>query len=182
MKLTCIEQVWAILENRIQKYSNNSLNNLYEALQKEWFSIPTEKLNGLINQTPDRFKLCIQENGKSIGYKLHTLNKKEQINFQNILNIDQNNDNDSDENLTPILKIPLNMKRNKNFYTIIANKLLESDQTPYMLKIEKDKFLIEDYKKIVKHHMSIQNVIRKLFKDEYTDTVQMRFRFNVEQS
>lgn len=90
--LTCIEQVWAILENRIQKYSINSLNNLYEALQKEWFSIPTEKLNGLINQTPDRFKLCIQENGKSIGYKLHTLNKKEQINFQNILNIDQNND------------------------------------------------------------------------------------------
>lgn len=33
--LTCIEQVWAILENRIQKYSINSLNNLYEALQKE---------------------------------------------------------------------------------------------------------------------------------------------------
>ena len=86
---------------------------MYEALQKEWFSIPTEKLNGLINQTPDRFKLCIQENGKSIGNKLHTLNKKEQINFQNILNIDQNNDNDSDENLTPILKIPLNMKRKK---------------------------------------------------------------------
>ena len=51
---------------------------------------------------------------------------------------------------------------------------MESDQTPYMLNIDKDEFLIEDYKKIVKHHMSIQNVIRKLCKDEYTDSAQFK--------
>lgn len=85
--LTCIEQVWAILENRIQKYSIKSLKSLYDALQIEWFSIPTEKLNGLINQTPDRFKLCIEENGKPFGHKLYTLNRKDEINLKDLIAI-----------------------------------------------------------------------------------------------
>lgn len=74
--LTCIEQVWSILESRIQKYTIKSLNELYYYLQIELYSIPTEKLNNLINETPGRFQLCVNENGKSIGYKLHTLKKK----------------------------------------------------------------------------------------------------------
>mgnify|MGYP001079518019 CR=1 FL=1 len=49
--LTCIEQVWSILETKIQKYTINSLQDLYNYLQIEWYSIPTEKLNNLIDQT-----------------------------------------------------------------------------------------------------------------------------------
>lgn len=172
--LTCIEQVWAILENRIQKYSIDSLKSLYEALQKEWYSIPTEKLNGLINQTPDRFKLCIQENGKPIGHKLYTLNKKEEINFQTFFTNVQNESNNSNDNFSPILEIPLKLKRDKDFCELIANRIFESEKTPYMLKIDNENYLIEEYKKIVKHHISIQNVKRKLNNDEYFDSSQFK--------
>lgn len=172
--LTCIEQIWAILENRIQKYSIDSLKSLYDALQKEWYSIPTEKLNGLINQTPDRFKLCIQENGKPIGYKLHTLNKKEEINFQNLFTNIQKESNNSDEIFSPILKIPLKLKRDKDFCELIANRIFESEKTLYMLKVDQDDYLIEGYKSIVKHHISIQDVKRKLNNNEYSDSSQFK--------
>lgn len=69
--LSCIEQVWSILECRIKRYSITSLKELYECLQKEWFTIPQIKLDFLVSKTPERFKLCISENGKSIGHKLY---------------------------------------------------------------------------------------------------------------
>lgn len=65
--LSCIEQVWSILEVKIQKYKIESLQELYACLKKEWYAIPQEKLDSLISRTPDRFQLCLLENGKSIG-------------------------------------------------------------------------------------------------------------------
>lgn len=109
--LTCIEQVWAILENKIKNISIKSLNQLYECLQITWYSIPQEKLNNLISKTPDTFKLFIKEEGQAIGHKLYTLNN-EKTSFENIFTQDNVN---QEKNLSPILKIPLNRKEIWNF-------------------------------------------------------------------
>lgn len=37
LNLTCIEQVWSLLEQRITKYQVKNLLNLYSALFKEWY-------------------------------------------------------------------------------------------------------------------------------------------------
>ena len=121
--LSCIEQVWAILETKIQKYKINSLEELYSSLQKEWYLIPEEKLNNLIRTTPQRFKLCINENGKSIGHKLYTLKKKENEDFQYIFS---QNDNMNDQE-SPILKIPI-QNIDFTFCEQIAQKLIQNDQ------------------------------------------------------
>lgn len=150
--LSCIEQVWAILEAKIQKYKISSLKDLYECLQKEWFSIPTEKLNNLISQTPNRFQLCINENGKPIGHKLYTLKKNDKNNLNNSFIQNSNYDN----NFTPILKIPLNRKLDNELCKTITQKLLENEQLPYILKIDNEKYLMESYKVVIKHHLSVQ--------------------------
>lgn len=71
--LTCIEQVWSILEQKIQKYHIKTLDELYISLQKEWCAIFQQKLNKLISQTPNRFDLYIKEKGHPIGHILYKL-------------------------------------------------------------------------------------------------------------
>lgn len=57
---------------------------MYECLQKEWFANPQKKLDSLVSKTPERFKLCISENGKSIEQKLYKLKKKESLNLKEL--------------------------------------------------------------------------------------------------
>lgn len=165
--LSCIENVWSILETKIQKYKIESLNHLYLILQKEWYAIPDEKLNSLISQTPKRFQLCLCENGKSIGHKLYTLKKRTEFNLNTIFTQNNNDDISENENLTPLLGIPLNQVCDKNFCEIIIQKLLECGVFPYILKISNENHLIPDYKSIIKHHLSIYEILEKLKKDEY---------------
>ena len=132
------------------------------SLQKEWYLIPEEKLNNLIRTTPQRFKLCINENGKSIGHKLYTLKKKENEDFQYIFS---QNDNMNDQE-SPILKIPI-QNIDFTFCEQIAQKLIQNDQIPYILKIDNDNYLLPQYKETIKHHISIPSIMKKLKNSEY---------------
>lgn len=162
--LSCIEQVWSILEVKIRKYSITSLNQLYECLQKEWYSIPQKKLDSLISKTKDRFKLCIEENGKAIGHKLYTLNKQENINLQEIFSQDNN---DVNSNLSPILQLPLQNTKDFDFCKLIANKVLENENLPYLLKIDNINDALHNYGDVIKHHVSVPLLINNLANNIY---------------
>lgn len=76
--------------------------------------------------------------------------------------------------MSPILKIPLNSIRDMNFCKLIADILYKSEKTPYMLKIDQEKNLIEDYKRVIKHHISIQDIKNKLSNGEYMTSSQFK--------
>lgn len=171
--LSCIENVWSILETKIQKYKIESLNHLFLILQKEWYAIPDDKLNSLISQTPKRFQLCLNENGKSIGHKLYTL-KKQEFNLNTIFIQNNDNDNDISEDLTPILKIPLYQLIDEDYCEIIIKKLLECGNFPYILKIQNENYLIPEYKTIIKHHVSIYGILEKLKEDKYQEPLDFK--------
>ena len=80
-------------------------------------------LNRLINQIPDCFKLCISQNGKPIGHKLYILNRKDEINLKDLFSNSQNQSDDVVDNMSPILKIPLNSKWDMDFCKLIADIL-----------------------------------------------------------
>lgn len=173
--LTCIEQVWSLLEQRIRKYQIKNLSDLYSALVKEWYLIPQNQLDRLISSTPDRFMLCINENGKAIGYKLHTIKKQEIFDCKNVF-INQINSinteiNKNSENSSPILDIPFNQKRDMTFCSLITNRLLKNDLVPYILKVENSNYLaFDNYNSVIKHHVSIPSIINKIKKGEYEST------------
>lgn len=104
--LSCIEQVWSILEVNIKKYKINSLNDLYLALKKEWYAIPQNKLDSFILKTSQRFKLYIENHAKAKGNQLYKLNKKE-TDFENLFIIKlkrvESEENTTNEDLLPIL-------------------------------------------------------------------------------
>ena len=173
--LTCIEQVWSLLEQRIRKYQIKNLEDLYSALVKEWYLIPQNQLDKLISSTPDRFNLCINENGKAIGNKLHTIEKQEIFDYKNFF-INQINsmsiqNEERTENSTPVLDIPFGHERNMSFCSLIAKRLLKNNLVPYILKVENSDYLaFDNYNSIIKHHVSIPSIINKIKEGEYIST------------
>lgn len=167
--LSCIEQIWSILEAKIQKYKINSLNDLYSALKKEWYAIPQNKLDSLIAKTPERFRLCIENNGKAIGNQLYKLNKEEtdfKSFFINKLKSDKSEVNNANEDVSSILHIPLNHEKDLKFCKLIIEKLIISNDLPYFLKDDRNN-LFEDFENIIKHPMTIKIMNRKLNDNEY---------------
>lgn len=176
--LSCIEQVWSILERRIKKYNINNLNELYNALQKEWYSLDDDLLNRLIASTPGRFKLCLKENGHPIGHKLYQLKKSNSDNFyeENEINnsdnyiINQNSTENSTENsentqISHILKIPLFKPKDMNLCKLIAKSLINYGKLPYFLR---DKYAdIKNFEQIIKHPISIPDIIEKIDANQY---------------
>jgi hypothetical protein len=69
--LSGIENLWAILKQRISNYHFQTISELKEQLQREWSAIPQETIDSIIASTPQRFQLVVNENGKSIGHMLH---------------------------------------------------------------------------------------------------------------
>lgn len=45
--------------------------------------------------------------------------------------------------------------------------MLENEQLPYILKIDNEKYLMESYKVVIKHHMSVQLLQKKLIESMY---------------
>lgn len=173
--LTCIEQVWSILEQKIQKYQIKTLDDLYISLQKEWYAIPQQKLDNLISQTPNRFDLCLKEKGLPIGHKLYKLKNTKTDSNNNSLNnsclLNSFNDDQSTINsdFTKILHLPLNHEKNFELCLLIATNLLDFNELPYLLKEKRENNLLTSYKNVIKHHISVPLLIEKLVNNEYQD-------------
>jgi hypothetical protein len=74
--LTGIENIWAIMKQRLSTYNIQSIPELKEHLQREWWSIPQSTIDSIIASTPQRFQLAINQNGRSIGHLLHRASAK----------------------------------------------------------------------------------------------------------
>lgn len=59
------------------------------------------------------------------------------------------------------------MQRDIRLSTIIVQNLIENEQLPYILKIENENYLMDEYKNVVKHHITVQELMRKLIDDKY---------------
>ena len=72
--LSVIENIWAILKNRLKKLTFNSIEELKQCLIQEWNTLDQTMINNLILTTRNRFRLCLQEKGHSISRFLHRAN------------------------------------------------------------------------------------------------------------
>lgn len=74
--------------------------------------IPRNQLDKLISSTSDRFKLCINENGKDFYYKLLTIKKQGILDYKNVfinqINSIKTQNKDNTENSSLVLDIPFN--------------------------------------------------------------------------
>ena len=65
--LSVIENLWAILKQRLKVNPPQNLEELKNRLIEEWEKIDQETINKLMEEYPARFYLCIKEKGKSIS-------------------------------------------------------------------------------------------------------------------
>lgn len=166
--LTCIEQVWSILKQKVKDHKPANNQELFKALQYEWNIIPQYKLNELISKTPDRFQLCLQEEGKAIGPKLHTLNKEN--NIDQVMNFIRS----PTESL--LLNIPLFHKKSSDLCKGILDRLMNLPAFPDVFKVNSDDELplgnewipqLEHMSYIIKNDIRIPDIIKKLDQNEY---------------
>ena len=71
--LSVIENLWAIIKQRIKINPPRTLEELKNRLIEEWNKLDQNLINNLIMEYPDRFRLCIREKGKSIARILHKI-------------------------------------------------------------------------------------------------------------
>ena len=71
--LYVIENLWAIVKQRIKINPPTTMNELKDRLIEEWNKIDQNLINNLMMEYPDRFRLWIREKGKSIARILHKI-------------------------------------------------------------------------------------------------------------
>jgi transposase len=71
--LSVIENVWGILKARIARRGPKTIPELKAILQEEWNNLDQAMLDELIASMPWRFRMCIEEHGKSISRHVRNL-------------------------------------------------------------------------------------------------------------
>lgn len=66
--LNPIENLWAILDNRINKSGVTNKNSYFEALQLAWENLDPQHLKNLIESIPRRLQKVIEAKGNHINY------------------------------------------------------------------------------------------------------------------
>jgi hypothetical protein len=69
--LSIIENVWGMMKKAIAPRDPKSIDELKTMLKEEWDAIPQAKIDDLIRSTPERMRLCLENDGKSIGHLLN---------------------------------------------------------------------------------------------------------------
>ena len=75
--------------------------------------------------------------------------------------------NIENQNLTTVLQIRLQYKRNFDFCKLITGILYTNDSFPYLLKVENPNKILKTYDEIIKHSMSIPILLGKLSENKY---------------
>ena len=90
--------------------------------------------------------------------------------------------NIENQNLTTVLQIRLQYKRNFDFCKLITGILYTNDSFPYLLKVENPNKILKTYDEIIKHSISVPILLDKLFKNKYESPKRFsnRFTSNVE--
>lgn len=66
--LNPIENLWAILDNRVDKCGITNKNSYFEALQLAWENLDSQHLQNLIGSIPRRLQKVIEAKGSHINY------------------------------------------------------------------------------------------------------------------
>ena len=66
--LNPIENLWEIVNGRINRGECNSINALFDHVKKAWDSINIDTIDKLINSMPNRLKEVIKNNGYATKY------------------------------------------------------------------------------------------------------------------
>ena len=66
--LAPIENLWGYLQRRLDQREIHSMNELWEAAQEEWQSIPQDVIDHVIESMPRRMQLCIKVRGGPTRY------------------------------------------------------------------------------------------------------------------
>jgi transposase len=66
--LNPIENLWAIMKNRVEKVPFRNLQELKQVIEKVWQEIPINMVHSLILSMPNRLNQCINLNGAKIDY------------------------------------------------------------------------------------------------------------------
>jgi transposase len=68
--LSPIENVWAIMDINIAPKNPQNPEDLKRFLLEEWDKLPQETIDHLIQSMPERFRVCLRQNGGYIGHLL----------------------------------------------------------------------------------------------------------------
>ena len=74
---SCIENLWGILKRRVAERDPQSIDDLIKVLQDEWSAIDQQVIDKLLASTPERFRLVLEEEGKSINHRLKDISKRQ---------------------------------------------------------------------------------------------------------
>ena len=66
--LNCIENLWSVLEQNLEKSIPTSLKDLESEIERGWEEISREEVYKLIESMPKRLQLCIEAQGGEIPY------------------------------------------------------------------------------------------------------------------
>ena len=66
--LNIIENMWAELKNKLSKYHPIQKENLWEVIEKEWYSIPNDYVTGLYKSLPRRINQVVKNKGLHSKY------------------------------------------------------------------------------------------------------------------
>jgi hypothetical protein len=65
--LSVIENIWGILKYRIALRNPKNMAELKAMVVEEWDALTLETINGLFATVRERFRMCVEEKGRSIG-------------------------------------------------------------------------------------------------------------------
>ena len=61
--LNIIENIWAVLKNKVIKWQCTNMEDFVSAIEEEWWSIPQKFIQGLFNSMPTRLERLKVNNG-----------------------------------------------------------------------------------------------------------------------
>ena len=67
--LSPIENMWSILQSRVDKHGPSYADELWAFVKQEWDAIPMEVVNNLVESFPGRCKRCVEKNGAPLTTK-----------------------------------------------------------------------------------------------------------------
>ena len=142
--LSPIEELWAIVEEQLSKYTFNSIEEMSKKLQYIWNRIPKLICRHLIDSFDKKIQL-IKDNGERANKRYHLEKRKSDFSWKN-----RWNDNDCIERIVYNQKILINMKMQK--IKILKSQLKNIKDA---LIEEKKRYSIKNKQKIKKESFEL---------------------------